>query len=58
MTSLTWALFNTAFALLAKRRVDNERLVWSRLGLIAHITEVREFPPSADLKIRVNLLSL
>lgn len=55
---LTWALFVTSFARVAKKRVFLDCSTWLEAGLKVHIIAVRALPPSECCSMRVNLESL
>lgn len=54
---LTWALFVTSFARVAKKRVFRDCSKWLKAGLKVHMMAVRAFPPRECCNMRVNFES-
>lgn len=57
-TMLTWALFVTSFARVAKKRVFLDWSTWLEAGLRVHMIAVRALPPNECCNMRVSLESL
>lgn len=54
---LTWALFVTSFARVAKKRVFRDCSKWLKAGLKVQMMAVRAFPPRECCNMRVNFES-
>lgn len=58
LTMLTWAVFVTSLAQVAKCRVFRDCSTWLCAGLMVHIIAVLAFPPRESCRIRVSFESL